>query len=171
MKNFLTAGVFALAFAVAAPAAAIAAEYKVGDITIVNPWARATPGAARNGGAYLTIRGGASDDKLTGVEADIAMRTEIHGNKQENGVMKMYKVESIEVPAGGMAMLKPGGFHVMLMKLKRALKEGESFPMTLSFAKAGEVTVAFKILGVGAMKGGKGANHDSHGSHGKMKMK
>jgi len=72
---------------------------------------------------------------------------------------------AITVPAGGMAMLQPGGYHVMLMKLKYALKEGESFPLTLHFAKAGKVTVEVRIMSVGAMNAGKNTGH------GKMKMK
>ncbi len=166
MRSLFTVGAFALTLAAIAPATA--AEYKIGDITIVDPWARATPGTPRNGGAYLTIKGGASDDQLTSVESDVAKRTELHGHKNENGVMKMHRVDGVEIPASGMAMLKPGGYHIMLMKLKHALKEGESFPVTLHFANAGKVTVEVKILGVGAMGAGKDA---THGGHGKMKMK
>jgi hypothetical protein len=166
MKSLLMAGAFALTLAAIAPATA--AEYKIGDITIVDPWARATPGTPRNGGAYLTIKGGAGDDKLTSVVSDVAKRTQLHGHKNENGVMKMHAVDGVEIPAGGMAMLKPGGNHIMLMKLKHALKEGERFPMTLHFAKAGKVTVEVRILGVGAMGTGADAKH---GGHGKMKMK
>ncbi len=180
MKNLITAGALALALSTAASltlsapsmASDMGAMYKAGDITILNPWARATPGKPRNGGAYLTIKGGASGDELTGVESDVAKRTEIHGHKNENGIMKMYKADGVPVPAGGMAMLKPGGFHVMLMKLKHALKEGESFPLTLHFAKAGKVTVKVKIMSVGAMNAGKGGGHGDHGSHGQHgKMK
>lgn len=161
MKSLISVGALALAIAVAAPASA--AEYKVGDVTIVNPWARATAGVPRNGAAYLIIKGGVSDDELTKIETGIAKRAQLHGHKNENGVMKMQEVDGVKVPAGGMAMLKPGGHHIMLMKLKQALKKGQSFAMTLHFAKAGKVTVNVMIMGVGA----KEASMD----HGKMKMK
>jgi hypothetical protein len=185
MKNLITAGALALAICTTTSlslttpsmAAEMGATYKAGDITILNPWARATPGRPRNGGAYLTIKGGASGDELTGVESAVAKKTQLHGHSNENGVMKMRQVKGIMVPAGGMAMLKPGGYHVMLMKLKHALKKGESFPLTLHFAKAGKVTVEVKIMSVGAMNAGENAGHgghkdrSDHGDHGKMKMK
>ena len=86
--------------------------------------------------------------------------------------MKMREVHGLDVPAGEMVMLKPGGYHVMLMKLKHALKKGGSFPLTLHFAKAGDVTVDVRIMGVGAMnaetKSGHGG-HGDHNTHGKMK--
>lgn len=162
MKSLFTAGALALAFAVVAPASA--AEYKVGDLTVVNPWARATAGKPRNGAAYLTIKGGAGDDdSLTKVETGVAMRAQLHGHKNENGMMKMQAIDAVAVPAGGMAMFQPGGRHIMLMKLKQALKKGQSFPMTLHFTKAGKVTVEVEIMAVGAKDAGIG--------HGKMKPK
>ncbi len=173
MKNLITAGALALALATTASltltTAAIAGEsgavYKAGDVTIVSPWARATAGKPRNGGAYLTIKGGTGNDELTGVESDVAKKTQLHGHRHEKGVMKMHRVSGIKIPAGAMVMLKPGGHHVMLMKLKHALKEGGGFPLTLHFAKAGKVTVEVQIKGVGAMNAG------THAGHGKMKMK
>ena len=161
MKFLITAGALALALAVATSAPA--GEYKAGDVTVVNPWARATPGVPRNGGAYLTIKGGVSDDELIGVATAVAKRAELHGHKQENGVMKMRQVKGVKVPASGMIILKPSSLHVMLIKLNQALKQGKSFPMTLRFAKAGEVTVQVKIMGVGAMEAGKSHQHAGHG--------
>ncbi len=151
MKSLIIAG--ALACAIAMPASA--AEYKVGDLTVVDPWARATAGVPRNGGAYLAIKGGASDDELTKIETEVAEHAQLHGHKNVDGVMVMHALNGLEVPAGDMAILKPGMRHIMLMKLKHALKEGESFPMTLHFAKAGKVTVEVEIMGVGARDAGK----------------
>lgn len=157
MKTFVTASAIALALAVAAPAEAV--EYKAGDITVINPWARATPGVPRNGGAYLTLKGGAAGDELTGIETSVAKRAELHGHSQKNGVMKMHAVKGVKVPAGGRIVLRPGGLHIMLMKLNKALKKGEHFPMTLRFARAGRITVQVEVMGVGAMKAGKGKQH------------
>jgi hypothetical protein len=63
----------------------------------------------------------------------------------------MRRVEAIEVPADGMASLRPGGFHIMLIGLTEPLKEGERFPLTLTFEKAGSVTVEVAVEGVGSM--------------------
>jgi copper(I)-binding protein len=157
MKSVIAAGALALAFAVAVPASA--AEYKVGEITIVNPWARATAGIPRNGAAYLTIKGGAGDDELAEISTMVAKRAQLHGHKHEGGVMKMHEVNGFEVPAGATLTLKPGGHHIMLMKLNHALKKGQSFPLTLEFAKAGKITVEVMIMGVGARSSGMNHGH------------
>ncbi len=161
MKLLITAGALALALSIAGPASS--AEFKVGDLTVINPWARATAGKPRNGGAYLTIKGGASDDELTKVETAVAKRAQLHGHKNVDGVMVMQALKGLKVPAGRTVMLKPSIRHIMLMKLKQALKKGESFPMTLHFAQAGKVTVEVMIMGVGARNAGM--------KRGKMKPK
>ncbi|MDF1790572.1 MAG: copper chaperone PCu(A)C, partial [Thalassobaculaceae bacterium] len=117
-----------------------------------------------NGAAYLTIRNaGGSVDRLVAASTPVADRAELHTHLKDGDVMKMRAIEAVEVPADGMAMLAPGGDHLMLMGLKAPLKEGESFPITLVFEKAGEMTVTVAVGGVGAMEGQSGSGH--HGSH------
>ncbi len=146
---------------------AIAADTTAGDITVVAPFARATPGSAKAGIAYLTVRNaGGSDDTLVAASADVAKRVELHTHINDNGIMRMREVESIPVPAGGMAELKPGGYHIMFMGLKAPFKEGESFPVTLTFEKAGKVTVSIPVMSIGAMSGA----HSDAMDHGTMKM-
>lgn len=81
--------------------------------------------------------------------------------------MQMRQVESIEVPSHGTATLRPGSFHVMLIGLAQPLKEGDRFPLTLTFERAGEVTVEVKVEGVGSM-GPHGAGSHDVGHHGDM---
>lgn len=140
-------------------------------IAVEAPFARASAGPVRNGAAFLTLRNGSGeDDRLVAARAPVADRVELHTHLHENGVMRMRQVEAIEVPAGGTAMLKPGGDHVMLMGLKAPLQEGESFPLTLVFEKAGEITVDVTIGGVGAMQGHGGSRHNGgHGNQGTNK--
>ena len=64
--------------------------------------------------------------------------------------MRMRAVENIPVPANGQTALEPGGYHIMLIGLKQALKEGGSFPLTLTFEKAGSVTVQVPVQKAGA---------------------
>ena len=59
--------------------------------------------------------------------------------------MKMRKVEGIDVPAGGKAVLEPGGDHLMLFDLKAGLAPGDTFPLTLVFERAGSVTVEMRV--------------------------
>jgi periplasmic copper chaperone A len=144
---------------------ALAGDAKVGEITVEGPWARASAGRAMAGAAFMTLNNaGATDDRLTGASAGVSDKTELHTHIKEGDIMRMRPVEAIDVPAGGVAMLQPGGNHVMFMGLREPLKEGETFPLTLTFEKAGEVTVEVMVMGAGAM--GQGPMH----GHGNMPM-
>lgn len=149
---------------VAAPAHA--ASVKVGDLTIDTPWARATPKSAAVGAGYLTIRNdGATADSLTGVAVDFAT-VQVHEMKMNNGVMEMRQViGGLEIPAHGVVALKPGGYHLMFLALKHPMVKGETVKATLTFAHAGQVSIDFPVMGVGAAGPG-GKPHDMGG----MKM-
>jgi copper(I)-binding protein len=151
----------------------IAAE---SGIKIEGAFARASAGPVRNGAAYLTITNtGGAADRLIGAEADVSTRVELHTHRKEGEVMRMRKVEAIDVPAGGTATLQPGGNHVMFMGLKEPLKEGESFPLTLMFETAGSIEVMVTVGPAGAMRpesghgGGHGGGHGHQGGHGMHK--
>jgi copper(I)-binding protein len=131
--------------------AAQAHEFKVGNIRIGHPYARATTPAQKNGGAYLSLENAGADDKLMSADAaTVAGSTEIHQMAMEGDVMRMHRVDSVALPKGKPVVLKPGAYHVMLVDLKAPLKEGDKFPMTLKFEKAGEVTVMVNVEKPGA---------------------
>ncbi len=131
------------------------AMHQLGDLMVEGPWARATSQGARVGGAFLTVRNtGHHGDRLIAIESDVAARVQLHMTLMEDGVMKMRHVEDgIEVPAGGMAELMPGGFHIMMMGLNAPLEEGASFPVTLTFKRAGSITIDVPVRAAGAMDG------------------
>lgn len=148
----------------------LAQEIKSGDITVVSPWARATPGGAKVGGAYLELKAAAgAGDKLVSASSPAAGTVEIHEHAHEGGVMKMRRIDGLAVPGGGTVALKPGGYHLMLMDLKQPLKQGETVKLDLVFEKAGKVAVEAKIAPIGAAspdgtksqapKGGGGHKH------------
>ncbi len=145
--------------AVLAPALAIAHEYEAGGITVAHPWARATPEGATIGAAFVEIKAkdGAAD-ALISASSPAAGRVEIHTHTMDGGVMKMRQVEKIAIPAGGSALMKPAGDHIMLFGLKAPLKEGDRLPLTLVFEKAGEVKIEATVEPVGA-KGPHGLDH------------
>jgi copper(I)-binding protein len=126
---------------------AFAHEYKVGMLQIVHPHARATqPGAPVSGG-YMVIRNtGNEPDRLIAGSADFAGKVEIHEMKMSGDVMQMREIEGgLEIPAGGEVELKPGGYHVMFMKLGEQLVAGEKRKATLTFEKAGAIEVEFNV--------------------------
>jgi periplasmic copper chaperone A len=123
-----------------------------GGPRIEHAWARATPGAARTGAVYFRIAS-ATDDRLIGLASPVAGKAELHTHLEENGVMQMREVEGgLAVPAGQDVELKPGGLlHVMLIDLNQKLTAGDSFPLTLTFEKAGSREVTVRVERLGAM--------------------
>jgi len=119
------------------------AAVKAGDLSISGVWARMSFGKAVNSAGFMIIdNGGKSDDRLVGASSKISKRTELHTHIMDGDVMRMRRVDGgIPVPKTGKAKLQPGGFHIMFIGLHKALKNGDTFPLTLKFERAGEVTV------------------------------
>lgn len=131
------------------------------EISVTAPFSRASAPTAKAGAAFLTVNIDSGSDKLVAASSPVADKVELHTHLMEDGIARMRPVEGgIAVTAGTPTELKPGGLHIMLIGLKGPLKQGESFPLTLTFEKAGDVTVTVPVQGPGA----RAADHD-HGSH------
>ena len=126
------------------------------QLEVSNAWARATPGKAETGAAYLTIQSPTAD-RLLSVSSPVAKKAELHTMSMEGMVMKMRPLAGPDIPAGQPVTLKPGGEHIMLEHLDAPLREGQSFPLTLTFEKAGTRTVTVAIEKPGAA--GPAAQH------------
>jgi copper(I)-binding protein len=129
----------------------------VPEILVEEGWARAMPllevsGAGTNSAVYLLLRNdGDEPDRLTGAVTDAAGAVEIHESLVEDDVMRMRRVDGVEVPSRGTAELKPGGVHLMLLGLTRSLVEGEKILLTLHFQRSGDrvLTIPVRALGGG----------------------
>lgn len=136
-------------------------EFKGGQLEIDHPWSRATPPGARVAGGYLVIKNkGGEADRLVSIQSDISEKAEIHQmSVGADGVMKMRQItDGVEIPAGGEVAFKSGSYHIMFIGLKAPVKEGEKFSGTLTFEKAGAVTVEFTIDKIG----GQSQDHSGH---------
>jgi copper(I)-binding protein len=100
------------------------------QVSVSEPWIRATVPAAKVAGAFMQLKS-AKPVKLVEVKSPVAGRVELHQMAMEGQTMRMRAVESIELPAGQAVNLASGGYHVMLFDLQRQLKEGEQVPLTL----------------------------------------
>lgn len=134
-----------------------------GDIVISAPWSRATPAGASVAAGYLVLTNkGLSSDRLLSFTTDLAGQPEVHEMSNEGGVMKMRPLpKGLEIPAGGTVKLEPGGYHLMLMQLKKPLTVGQRYKATLVFEKAGAVDVEFEVRAMGAGSS-KGHGHHNH---------
>ena len=97
------------------------------------------------------VNEGDKPDVLLGAESDLSQRVELHEMRMDDGMMRMRELtDGLPVPARGKVVLAPGGYHLMFIKPKRALVEGERFTATLRFRDAGKVTTTFTVRGMGA---------------------
>jgi len=146
-------GIAVLAFALLFAGAqnGFAHGFKIGDLEIGHPWSRATPVGAKVAGGYFTITNkGSTPDRLLSISTDISDKAELHEMSVKDGVMTMRPVAGgLEIPAGGKVALAPGGYHLMFIGLKRQPKQGETFSATLTFEKAGTLSVDFAVEGMG----------------------
>jgi hypothetical protein len=137
----LAAGLGALALAALASSAA-AHDFKLGPLRIDHPYATPTPAGATTGAAYLrTLRNTSEQpDRLVGASTPVARTVEIHRSVVDaKSVMRMRAVDGVDLPPRSELKLRHGGeHHLMLIDLKAPLKNGDRFPMTLRFEKAGE---------------------------------
>ncbi len=134
--------------------------------TVDGAYARATVGKQANGAAYLQLSA-KGDDTLLSASAPVANRVEIHTMRMDGDVMKMRALDKLDIKGGEKLQMQPGaGAHIMLMGLKQPLKAGDSFPLTLTFRKAGKLTVEVKVKEIAMpVKGGDMPHHSGQGGH------
>lgn len=131
--SFLALLVASLLGAIAAPASA--------QVTVTEPWVRGTVPGQKGTGAFMQLTS-AADTTLVGVASPVAKVVELHEMKLDGSLMRMHAIDRLALPAGKRIELRPGGYHVMLMELVKPLKEGDTVPVTLTFAdRSGKKTI------------------------------
>ncbi len=123
----------------AVAALARAAEPEIG---LSNAWVRPTLGAGRTTAAYVTIaNNGTAADRLTAADTPGAGSVEIHTAGMKDGVMRMRRLEGLDIPAGDTVTMAPGGYHIMIIDVEDPVQAGSVVPLTLTFEGAGSVSV------------------------------
>lgn len=132
------------ALAVALPLAAH------GEVTVSDSWARASVLASRPAAAYLTLVSD-GDDQLIEASSPVAAEIMVHSTEMDDaGLSRMKHVTRVGLPAGEAVTFAPGGLHLMLTGLSDELAEGTTFPLTLRFETADDITIDVPVLGAGA---------------------
>lgn len=134
------------------------------QVEVENPWSRATaPGARVAAGYMVLVNKGAAADRLVAVSSPAARKVETHVTVREGDISRMREVKGYEIPANGRFELRPGGPHLMFVDIRKPFVEGETFPVTLRFERAGEKTVEFRVgRGVPGAAHGHGHGHGKH---------
>ena len=147
-RSLLAAG---LALSISAGAAA-------GELLSVSAaWVPPTVPGQTVGAAYLQLRS-AQHATLVGVEADVASTAEIHQMTMEGDVMRMRRLDGVELPAGQSVGLVQGARHVMLVGLRHPLKVGDSVKLTLTLRLRNGATVRETVVAPVAQKAGQGGH-------------
>jgi periplasmic copper chaperone A len=128
------------------------------DVKVFDVWARTTVPGASVSAAYMHIKS-KSAVKLIKAESTLAGMTEIHQMSMKDGVMNMSAVDAVEVPAGKLVDLKPGGLHIMLMQLKQPIRKGEEVPLKLTFEDANKKTFVMDVKAKAQEKDSGGHKH------------
>ena len=119
---------------------------KAGGLQIDQPFAPASIGAGKTGAIYFVlINGTGTDEKLIAASTPAARKAEVHTHLMEDGIMKMRKVDGLEVPAGKHVMFKQGGHHLMLFGLDKPLKEGDTIVVELQFENTGTMSITVPV--------------------------
>ncbi|MBS1200162.1 MAG: hypothetical protein H6R27_840 [Proteobacteria bacterium] len=115
--------------------------------TVTQAWARATPPGATVAAVYLAIdNAGGAADRLVSVSTAVADRAEVHATVREGDVVRMRRIEPLDIGAGERVAFEPGGRHLMLMGLQAPLVQGSRIAITLEFEKAGRISVEADVL-------------------------
>ncbi|MBT00202.1 MAG: copper chaperone PCu(A)C [Oceanospirillaceae bacterium] len=118
------------------------------DVTIKEPYARAVPPGQPNSAIFLEIENRGNAIQLVGAESSAAQVVELHTHTQENGVMRMRRIDAIELPANTQVTLQPGGLHIMLIGLQQGLSEGEEIDLKLQFSDGDSAELTLPIRSV-----------------------
>ncbi len=165
--RYLLHPIAALATLIAVASAAFA-QGNGPSIAVEQPYARATPAGAQTGAVYMTLDNKSHvADRLTAASSDVADKLQIHEMAVVNGVMQMRELsDGLPIPADGSVALKPGSYHVMLIGLKKPLTAGETFSLTLTFEKAGNISVTVPVQAMTKSDNGGMGNMNMHDDHG-----
>lgn len=127
-------------------------EYRLGHLQITDPYTRTTPPMVAVAGGFMTVtNNGTESDTFLGGSAGFVEAVEIHEMSMADGIMKMRRLENgLQIAPNETVELKPGGYHLMLIKPSEPMKEGDKHKITLSFKQAGDIEVELEVKDISA---------------------
>lgn len=126
-------------------AAALAACGESPALEVSDAWARDTIGSTATAAVFMTVTSPTAD-RLVAASTPVAANTDLMTMTMTDGAMEMIYLDGIAIPAGEPVALDPAGLHVWLADLRRPLKAGQTFPLTLSFENAGKRRVTVSVI-------------------------
>ena len=132
------------------------------NVSVKDAWVRATVPQQKASGAFMQLQA-TRDSRLVSVSSPLTPNVEVHEMAMQGDVMRMRQVTALDLPAGKLVELKPGGYHLMLLNLKAQMKEGDAIPFTLVFegkdGKRETVEIKAPVRALGATAKAAHAGH------------
>lgn len=129
------------------------------SITVIDPYVRAVAPGQTVSAAFMQLENGSAEAlSVVNATSTVSKVVELHSHVHEGGMMKMRRIDNIDVPANGKAVLEPGGLHIMLIGLHDELQLDQKVSITLEFSDGSSKTIEApvrKIMMQGMMKGMK----------------
>ena len=122
-------------------------------LDISQVWARKTGSRTASAAVYLNIKNSSETmDRLLSVGSARASMAMIHRSFEQDGIMRMEMQDSVEIRPGTTVSFEPGGLHIMLTNLDAPLKQGQVFPLRLTFEHVGEVEIYVEVTGIAGLE-------------------
>jgi periplasmic copper chaperone A len=134
------------------------------QVAVKDAWVRGTVAQQKATGAFMQITAKTAG-RLVEVRSPVAGVSELHEMSMHNDIMRMRAVTGIDLPAGSAVELKPGGFHVMLLELKKEIADGQKVPLTLVIEHADKTREVVEVEAVARGLGAPAAGGDMHYGH------
>jgi periplasmic copper chaperone A len=119
------------------------------DLTNEPPWAYSTPHGVDVAAVYLELTAWEATTLLS-ASTSVADRIEMHSSSEENGMMKMRRMEWVALEAGKPFRFEPGGAHLMLIGLHQPLVAGTPFDITLQFDRGYSMITNVRVVELGS---------------------
>lgn len=132
------------------------------EVKVDGPWVRGTTASQQTTGAFMTVIS-SGDAALVAASSPAAGIVEIHEMRMDGSAMRMRHVDELALPAGKRVDLKPGGYHIMLMDLRRQMQAGTKVPLLLKIRNRdgtlSEVAVTAEVTSLAGKKSAPSNHH------------
>jgi hypothetical protein len=123
----------------------LGASARADSLAFEDAWIRATPPGVETAAGYVTVENNAEPDRLVDAHSDAARQVEIHTTVQQDGLLKMVRLEALAISSGRPTMLEPGGNHIMFIGIQKPFAPGDTVAVTLVFERAGAIELEFAV--------------------------
>jgi hypothetical protein len=126
-------------------ALALTGSAQAAKVTVSDAWIRALPAHLPAAGYFTAHNNGQHDVDITGAQALACGSLMLHLSSDQNGMGSMTDVPKVTVPSGGEVKFAPGGYHLMCMDPKPAIRPGKTVPVALQFSDGTSLVVRFAV--------------------------